>query len=111
MLTAAIDLEVTATVVVCAPALMPPWPKERLQAEMLTYLYERITYSLGENESCLIIADQPGGGHIDETRWLSGALALDTDGTKYVKPEHKQIVLPIVTTRSDHVAHLQLGPV
>jgi hypothetical protein len=40
---------------------------------------------------------------------LADALALDTDGTQYVKPADKQILLPIITTRSDHVDHLQLA--
>lgn len=109
MLDAAIDLGVSATVVVCAPDLMPSWYQKNLKSEMLRYLYERITYSLGDEESGLIIADQPGGGRGDETHWLADALALDTNGTAYVKPEDKQVVLPIITTRSDHVAHLQLA--
>lgn len=75
---------------------------------MLEYLYERVTYTLGEDKG-ILIADQPGGGRKDETRWLADALALDTDGTQYVKPVDKQILLPIITTRSDHVDHLQLA--
>ncbi|MGW1376128.1 hypothetical protein ACWD6P_17895 [Streptomyces sp. NPDC002446] len=56
-----------------------------------------------------MIADQPGGRRTDETRWLADALELDTDGTQYVRPENKQVLLPIITTRSDHVDHLQLA--
>ncbi|MFF4249064.1 DUF3800 domain-containing protein [Streptomyces sp. NPDC001822] len=109
MLEAAASLGVRACVVVCAPELMPEWYSEsKLKSEMLEYLYERVTYILGENQGVLI-ADQPGGGRIDETRWLADALALDTDGTQYVKPADKQILLPIITTRSDHVDHLQLA--
>ncbi len=109
MLRAAAELHVEAAVVVCAPGLMPDdWSEQRLKTEMLQYLYERITYGIGDEQG-VIIADQPGGGRSDETRWLSEALALDTDGTRYVTPETKQVLLPIITTRSDHVAHLQLA--
>ncbi|MBL3668436.1 DUF3800 domain-containing protein [Streptomyces sp. M2CJ-2] len=109
MLEAAAELGVRACVVICAPELMPEWYSEsKLKSEMLEYLYERVTYTLGE-EKGIVIADQPGGGRKDETRWLADALALDTDGTQYVKPANKQILLPIITTRSDHVDHLQLA--
>ncbi|MGW2299201.1 hypothetical protein [Streptomyces violaceorubidus] len=109
MLEAAAALGVQACVVICAPELMPEWYSEsQLKREMLEYLYERVTYTLGE-EKGIVIADQPGGGRPDETRWLADALALDTDGTQYVKPADKQILLPIITTRSDHVDHLQLA--
>lgn len=108
MLEAAIELNVRACVVVCAPELMPGWSETKLKGEMLEYLYERVTYALGEDEG-IMIADQPGGGRPDETRWLADALALDTDGTQYVKPADKQVLLPIITTRSDHVDHLQLA--
>lgn len=108
MLESAADLGVKACVVVCAPKLMPTWSEAELKSEMLEYLYERVTYTLGE-EKGIVIADQPGGGRKDETRWLADALELDTDGTQYVKPADKQILLPIITTRSDHVDHLQLA--
>ncbi|MFD3932656.1 DUF3800 domain-containing protein [Streptomyces sp. NPDC058614] len=108
MLKAAAELEVRACVVVCAPELMAGWSETKLKSEMLEYLYERVTYALGD-EKGIVIADQPGGGRTDETRWLADALALDTDGTQYVKPANKQILLPIITTRSDHVDHLQLA--
>lgn len=109
MLEAAAALGVRACVVICAPELMPEWYSEsQLKREMLEYLYERVTYTLGEDKG-ILIADQPGGGRKDETRWLADALALDTDGTQYVKPADKQILLPIITTRSDHVDHLQLA--
>lgn len=108
MLEGAAQLGVRACVVVCAPELMPGWSEAELKSEMLEYLYERVTYAIGD-EKGVVIADQPGGGRIDETRWLADALALDTDGTQYVKPADKQILLPIITTRSDHVDHLQLA--
>lgn len=108
MLEGAAALGVRACVVVCAPHLMPGWSESELKSEMLEYLYERVTYAFGE-EKGVVIADQPGGGRSDETRWLADALALDTDGTQYVKPADKQILLPIITTRSDHVDHLQLA--
>ncbi|MET8248689.1 DUF3800 domain-containing protein [Streptomyces sp. NPDC005202] len=108
MLEGAAEFGVQACVVVCAPELMPGWSETELKSEMLQYLYERVTYALGD-EKGIVIADQPGGGRTDETRWLADALALDTDGTQYVKPANKQILLPIITTRSDHVDHLQLA--
>ncbi|MFF5257019.1 DUF3800 domain-containing protein [Streptomyces leeuwenhoekii] len=109
MLEAAAALGVRACAVICAPELMPErYSENQLKMEMLEYLYERVTYTLGEDKG-ILIADQPGGGRKDETRWLADALALDTDGTQYVKPADKQILLPVITTRSDHVDHLQLA--
>jgi hypothetical protein len=108
MLEAAAALRVRACVVVCAPGLIPDWSESDLKSEMLEYLYERVTYAFGD-EKGVVIADQPGGGRSNETRWLADALALDIDGTQYVKPADKQILLPIITTRSDHVDHLQLA--
>ncbi|MFI0818302.1 hypothetical protein ACH4TX_15780 [Streptomyces sp. NPDC021098] len=110
MLESAAKLKVRATVVVCAPDLMPAAMTEtELKSMMLRYLYERVTYVLGRGGQGVMIADQPGGGRPDETRWLADALALDVDGTQYVRPEDKQVLLPIITTRSDHVDHLQLA--
>ncbi|MFE6155588.1 hypothetical protein [Streptomyces sp. NPDC057889] len=108
MLEWSVELGVRACVVVCAPELMPGWSETKLKSEMLEYLYERVTYSFGDEQG-IVIADQPGGGRTDETRWLTDALALDIDGTQYVNPANKQILLPIITTRSDHVDHLQLA--
>ncbi|MGW1376129.1 hypothetical protein ACWD6P_17900 [Streptomyces sp. NPDC002446] len=50
MLESAIKLGVTACVVVCAPDLMPARMAEKeIKSTMLKYLYERVTYALGEN--------------------------------------------------------------
>lgn len=55
----------------------------------------------------MVIADKPGGGSVQETRWLAGTLKLTNDGTEYVTPD--RVVLPIVTATSRHVPHLQLA--
>lgn len=47
MLEDAAELKAKAVVVVCAPELMPAsWDEKKIKSAMLTYLYERITYSL-----------------------------------------------------------------
>jgi hypothetical protein len=54
-----------------------------------------------------VIADKPGGGPKDDTRWLADTLHLTSDGTEHVSPD--RIVMPIVTGASHHVPHLQLA--
>ena len=54
-----------------------------------------------------MIADKPGGGHKEDSRWLAETLQLTSDGTEYVTPG--RIVLPIVTAHSHHLPHLQLA--
>jgi hypothetical protein len=34
----------------------------------------------------IVIADKPGGGHREDTKFLADTLALTSYGTKYVKP-------------------------
>jgi len=54
-----------------------------------------------------MIADKPGGGHKEDSRWLAETLQLTSDGTEYVTPG--RIVLPIVTAHSHHLPQLQLA--
>ncbi|CAM5640686.1 hypothetical protein STAFG_0362 [Streptomyces afghaniensis 772] len=84
------------------------WDKEYAANAILGYLYERIERELQTtNERGVVIADEPGGGRKDQTKWLTEALDLTTVGTTYVKPD--RVVMPIVTAPSDHVPHLQLA--
>ncbi|MGW3216184.1 DUF3800 domain-containing protein [Streptomyces parvus] len=84
------------------------WPKERVAREILGYLYERIEMHLeSREERGVVIADIPGGGNRDHTKWLAESLDLTTVGTTYVKPN--RVVMPIVTAPSDHLPHLQLA--
>ncbi|MFF2571171.1 DUF3800 domain-containing protein [Streptomyces sp. NPDC058084] len=84
------------------------WEKEKVAREILSYLYERIEMHLeSREERGVVIADIPGGGGKDHTKWLSEALDLTTVGTAYVKPN--RVVMPIVTAPSDHLPHLQLA--
>lgn len=55
----------------------------------------------------IVIADKPGGGHKEDSRWLAETLRLTNDGTEHVAPD--RIVMPIVTAASNHVPHLQLA--
>ncbi|MFJ8086308.1 DUF3800 domain-containing protein [Streptomyces sp. NPDC096205] len=84
------------------------WDKEFAANAILSYLYERIEMELKTaEERGVVIADVPGGGSKDHTKWLAEALDLTTVGTTYVKPDC--VVMPIVTAPSDHVPHLQLA--
>ncbi|MEW2193679.1 hypothetical protein [Streptomyces microflavus] len=84
------------------------WPKERGAREILGYLYERIEMHLeSREERGVVIADIPGGGNRDHTKWLAESVDLTTVGTTYVKPN--RVVMPIVTAPSDHLPHLQLA--
>ena len=76
--------------------------------EILKWLYERITMHLADNNDIgIVIADKPGGGHKEDSRWLAETLRLTNDGTEHVAPD--RIVMPIVTVASNHVPHLQLA--
>ncbi|HWM02003.1 MAG TPA: DUF3800 domain-containing protein [Actinophytocola sp.] len=76
--------------------------------KILKWLYERISMHLTDVDDIgMIIADKPGGGTTEESRWLAASLELTDYGTEYVSPE--RIVLPIVTAHSHHVPHLQLA--
>jgi hypothetical protein len=76
--------------------------------KILKWLYERVSMHLGDNHDFgIMIADKPGGGHREESRWLGETLRLTSDGTRYVRAN--KIVLPIVTAESRYVPHLQLA--
>lgn len=76
--------------------------------EALKWLYERVTMHLDMyDERGIIVADKPGGGPADESRWLAETLGLTSDGTEYIQPG--RIVMPIVTAPSHHVPLLQLA--
>jgi hypothetical protein len=75
---------------------------------ILEWLYERISMHLGDHDDIgIVIADKPGGGPREDSRWLADTLHLTNDGTEYVTPN--RIVMPIVTAASHHVPHLQLA--
>ncbi|MFJ1759128.1 DUF3800 domain-containing protein [Amycolatopsis sp. NPDC088138] len=77
-------------------------------AEILKWLYERVSMHLGDvDDFGLVIADKPGGGTAEENKWLAASLALTNRGTEYVQPD--KIILPIVTAHSHHVPHIQLA--
>ncbi|MFI1651998.1 hypothetical protein ACH4XT_34430 [Streptomyces avidinii] len=109
MLQDAQDLDIAAVVVICATDRMPDsWGKEKIQMEMLTYLYERVSMVLDNaGDSGILIADQPPGDRTDEKQWLGRALALTENGTQYIAPDPNRIVLPVLTARSDHLDLLQ----
>ncbi|GGO49426.1 hypothetical protein GCM10012287_26750 [Streptomyces daqingensis] len=84
------------------------WDKHEAAGEILKYLYERIERHLRTyDERGVVIADVPGGGAADHSKWLAQALDLTTAGTRYAKPE--RVIMPIVTAPSHHVPHLQLA--
>ncbi|MGW8378503.1 DUF3800 domain-containing protein [Streptomyces sp. ODS28] len=84
------------------------WKREQVAPAILGYLYERIEIHLDEQgERGVVIADVPGGGSAEHNKWLASSLDLTRAGTQYVKPE--RVVMPIVTTPSHHVPHVQLA--
>jgi hypothetical protein len=106
MLKLAVDLGISSVVVVWDRGLVS-WPVNEVQIEILRWVYERISMCVPVDEVALVIADEPGGGRRDRKQWLAETLQLTDHGTEYVTPD--RIVLPIVTTPSDHVPHLQLA--
>ncbi|MBK3563710.1 DUF3800 domain-containing protein [Streptomyces sp. MBT62] len=107
LLEIAADCGVRTAVVVWDRGMLP-WEKGDVAREILGYLYERIEMHLeSSDERGIVIADIPGGGTKDHSKWLSEALDLTTVGTRFAKPE--RVVMPIVTAPSDHVPHLQLA--
>jgi hypothetical protein len=107
MLHLAIGLNIRSIVVIWDRGRVS-WDEARVQKVLLKYLYERISYCLASLDDVgVVVADQPGGDRSDERRWLANSLELTNYGTEYVEPG--RVVLPIMTTRSDHVAHLQLA--
>src|SRR5829696_1267021 len=106
MLKLAIGLDISSVVVVWDRGLVN-WPVNEVQVEILRWVYERISMCLPANEAAIVIADEPGGGREHEKQWLADTLQLTDRGTEYVTPD--RVVLPIVTTPSHHVPHLQLA--
>lgn len=107
MLELAAEAEVRTAVVVWDRGALP-WEKKDIASEILRYLYERIEIHLETlDQRGVVIADVPGGGSADHTKWLSEALDLATAGTPYVKPN--RVIMPIVTAPSHHVLHIQLA--
>jgi hypothetical protein len=107
MLEIAADCGVTTAVVIWDRSQVA-WEKRKVGQTILGYLYERIEMHLESTEERgVVIADIPGGGGKDHSKWLSEALDLTTAGTAYVKPN--RVVMPIVTAPSDHLPHLQLA--
>jgi hypothetical protein len=74
--------------------------------ELLRWTYDKVAFGL-EGHGAVMIADKPGGGSADESRWLTQTLAVTNDGTAYTAPG--KVVLPILTAGSHHVPHLQLA--
>jgi hypothetical protein len=61
---------------------------------------------LGDNHDVgIVIADKPGDGPREDSRWLGETLRLTNDGTRYLRAN--RIVLPIMTAESRYVPHLQ----
>jgi hypothetical protein len=107
MLHLAIDYEIRS-IVVLADQDQVDWSEQDTQKRMLRYLYERVSMLLeGGGERGVMIADEPGGGAQGQRQWLAQTLRLTSYGTEYVDPG--RIVLPILTSHSDHVPHLQLA--
>lgn len=74
--------------------------------ELLKWTYDKVALGLGD-EGAIMIADKPGGGAADDSRWLAKTLALTNDGTDYTAGG--KVVLPVLTAGSHHVPHLQLA--
>ncbi|MEU6698663.1 DUF3800 domain-containing protein [Pseudonocardia sp. NPDC046786] len=76
--------------------------------ELLKWLFERYTIFLEKDESLgIMIADKPGGGSAEEAHFLANTLIITGGGTEYVKPG--AVVMPVLTSDSKHLPHLQLA--
>lgn len=106
MLRLAIALEIASVAVVWDRGLVS-WAVKEVQVEILKWVYERIAMCLPPDEVAIVVADEPGGGPGEQKKWLAETLQLTDHGTEYVTPD--RVVLPIVTTPSHHVPHLQLA--
>jgi hypothetical protein len=109
MLEAAIERQIrTVVVIVDHAAAYTSYSEAEVGREILRWLYERVSMHLADHDDIgIMIADKPGGGHREDSRWLAETLQLTSDGTEYVTPG--RIVLPIVTAHSHHLPHLQLA--
>jgi len=74
--------------------------------ELLKWTYDKVAFGL-EGQGAVMIADKPGGGHAEESRWLAQTLAVTNYGTAYTAAG--MVVLPVLTAGSHHVPHLQLA--
>jgi hypothetical protein len=107
MLRAAIDRGFTSVVHVLDHSLVyRDRTVVQVGQELLKWTYDKIAFGL-EGQGAVVIADKPGGGSADESRWLAQTLALTNDGTAYT--EAGKVVLPVLTASSHHVPHLQLA--
>ncbi|GIG63411.1 hypothetical protein Lfu02_77830 [Longispora fulva] len=107
MLDAAHQLGVKSTVVVWSRGLLD-WSEERIQPEILRWLYERIEMLLEEQrENGIAMADRPGGGNAAHGAWMARALTLTQSGTQYVQAN--RVLTPIVTAPSNLLAEFQLA--
>lgn len=76
--------------------------------ECLNYLVERLNMNLENRGSrALIVADRPGGGKLQEDKFLTFFKARLQKGTDYVLPD--RVLLNALTTPSHLVRHLQLA--
>lgn len=79
---------------------------EAAEAEVLKYLYERVSMLLADKIGILIF-DKPGGDHKTEDRWIGEHSLLFRDGTPYVA--NGKLVLPPITAPSHRHIHIQLA--
>lgn len=107
MLRAAIDRGITSVVHVLDHSLVyRDRSVVQVGQELLKWTYDKVAFGL-EGQGAVMVADKPGGGAADESRWLAQTLVLTNDGTAYTEPG--KVVLPVLTANSRHVPHLQLA--
>jgi hypothetical protein len=76
--------------------------------ECLDYLIERLNMNLENRDSrAIVVADRPGGGKVQEDKFLSYFRTRMEKGTDYVLPD--RVLLNALTTPSHLVRHLQLA--
>lgn len=81
---------------------------ERAFAKCVEYLFDRLMVYLDKKQSQgLIVADRPGGGQKEDTRFLADFLEHTNYGTDYVSPE--RVGINVLTTPSHLVRHLQVA--
>lgn len=76
--------------------------------QCLDYLVERLNMNLESRDGrAIVVADRPGGGKVQEDKFLSYFRTRMEKGTRYVLPD--RILLNALTTPSHLVRHLQLA--
>jgi len=77
---------------------------------MFKFVFERLSrYLSRNNEYCIVVSDEPGGGRKNEEAFLVNCLDLIRNGTEFSSPG--RILLNVLTVPSHFIRHLQVADV